>query len=111
MISDWWRQEKDILKKQYLSPVGQPDKWHLNYGGSCDNDVHEHFKCLMETVFGRAFIHETEDGYFTYNCEQKNDGFICSDMYLKEWFVYVKEDRYLLLNGEKVFLRKGMNIL
>ena len=38
-------------------------------GGCCDNDVHEIFKCLEETVLKRAFIYQNGDGtLLCYNC-------------------------------------------
>jgi hypothetical protein len=41
-----------------------------NQGGCCDNDVHEIFKCLEETVLRKAFAHKNEDGTFlTYGCK------------------------------------------
>ena len=27
-----------------------------NQGGCCDNDVHEHFKCLEETILNKMFV-------------------------------------------------------
>ena len=111
MISDWWRQGDNELKKQYLSPINQPDKWDINYGGSCDNDVHEHFKCLVETVFGKAFIHETSDGYVTYNCIREGEEFICKDAYLKEWVIYSESEKEMLLNRKKVRVKKGLQVL
>lgn len=109
MISDWWRQSDDELKKQYLSPVNNPSKWDAQYGGSCDNDVHEHFKCLMETVFGRAFIHETKDGVLTYNCVSEDGKFVCRDQYLREWIIYSEEAKKVSLNGKEYLVNKGMN--
>ena len=111
MISDWWRQGDNELKKQYLTPLNDPSKWADKYGGSCDNDVHEHFKCLMDTVFGKAFIHETEEGYQTYNCRYTNGKFICGDEYLREWIVYSDKDTQLILNGNAFNIQKGMNVL
>lgn len=111
MISDWWRQGDNELKKQYLTPLNDPSKWADKFGGSCDNDVHEHFKCLMETVFGKAFIHETEEGYQTYNCTYTNGKFICGDEYLREWIIYSDKDTQLILNGNAFNIQKGMNVL
>ena len=111
MISDWWRQGDNELKKQYLTPLNDPSKWADKFGGSCDNDVHEHFKCLMETVFGKAFIHETEEGYQTYNCTHKNEEFICSDEYLQEWVICSDKNTKLILNGNEYNIQKGMNVL
>ena len=111
MISDWWRQGNEELKKQYLSPINNPAKWPAQYGGSCDNDVHEHFKCLMETVFGKAFVHETEDGYVTYNCKKTQDGFETEDSYVKEWIVYAIQPIEITLNGKKQTLKQGLQVI
>ena len=50
-------------------------------GGCCDNDVHEIFKCMEETVLKKAFLHEEEDGgVLTFGCRAENrDG---------EWIVH-----------------------
>ncbi len=109
MISDWWRQGDDELKKQYLSPINDPSKWPVNYGGSCDNDVHEHFKCLMETVFGKAFIHETEEGFHTYNCMYKDGTFTCKDSHLQEWIIYSKKQTTITLNEKETVIQQGLN--
>ena len=111
MISHWWRQEKGTLIMQYLEPWNKPELWDKNYGGSCDNDVHEHFKALMETVFGKAFIHETEDGFETYNCYENDGRFICKDNYLKEWVIYSNSNRKIILNGKETEVIKGMNFI
>ena len=101
----------DELKKQYLSPINDPSKWPINYGGSCDNDVHEHFKCLVETVFGKAFIHETEAGFQTYNCMYKKGQFVCDDSYLREWIIYSKKQTTMTLNGRETLIQQGMNVI
>lgn len=111
MISDWWRQGDEELKKQYLSPINNPAKWQAQYGGSCDNDVHEHFKCLMETVFGKAFVHETESGYVTYNCKNTEAGFETGDSYVKEWIVYAINQTEITLNGKRHTLKKGLQVI
>jgi hypothetical protein len=111
MISDWWRQDDNELKKQYLSPIHKPHRWHAQYGGSCDNDVHEHFKCLVETVFAKAFIHETEEGYETYNCRYEEGRFVCEDPYLQEWVIYSEHPEEMILNGTKAFVSQGMNVI
>jgi len=111
MVSQWWRQEKGTLIMQYLEPWDKPECWDNNYGGSCDNDVHEHFKALMETVFGKAFIHEIENGFETYNCYQNKGEFICDDTYLKEWVIYSNSDQIMTLNGKETAIVKGMNFI
>lgn len=41
-----------------------------NQGGACDNDVHEHFKCLEETLLEKAFVLVRDDeSVLAYNCE------------------------------------------
>ncbi len=111
MISDWWRQKSGTLINQYLQPWNKPELWDKDYGGSCDNDVHEHFKCLMETVFGKAFIHETENGFVSYNCYEKNGQFVCEDRNLSEWVIYSMSNRKIVLNGKETTVMKGMNFL
>ena len=111
MISDWWRQDEKALINQYLQPWNKPEEWDKNYGGSCDNDVHEHFKCLMETVFGKAFIHETEDGFVTYNCKMQGDEFVCTDPYLQKWVIFAENEKRLCLNGAWNKVKKGLNFI
>ena len=111
MISDWWRQEDDEVKLQDLRPWDKPSEWDKYYGGSCDNDVHEHFKCLMETVFGKAFIHESENGYVTYNCTRRDDGFSCEDAHLREWVVFSESAKEVVLNGKHVHLKSGLQVI
>lgn len=59
MISDWYR----VDTTRFVSSFGRFD------GGSCDNDVHEIFKCLGEVLLTSAYIYEQEDGTMvTHNC-------------------------------------------
>jgi len=109
MISDWWRQDPDALIMQYLEPWDHPEKWYSCYGGSCDNDVHEHFKCLVETVFGKAFIHQTDDGFVTYNCKKTDAGFVCEDNFLNEWIVYCTNEQDITLNKKEYSAKIGFN--
>lgn len=109
LISDWFRQEEGKLKLQYL-PLDS-SKWDEMYGGSCDNDVHEHFKCLAETVFGRAFVHQTAQGYLTYNCSMVGNSFNSKDIYLKQWIVYSLEEKKIIIDNKEVLLKKGFNFI
>ena len=66
MISDWWKAPPDTNVGGYY---GQ--------GGACDNDVHEIFKAMEETVLTKAYVAQAEDGSLvTYNCtaEIQDDG-------------------------------------
>jgi hypothetical protein len=65
----------------------------------------------METVFGKAFIHATDNGFETYNCYQKDGQFICEDSYLKEWIIYSNSDQIMTLNGKETAIVKGMNFI
>ena len=73
MISDWYRTGEQKLVGGYESCPLFLEKETLyvdNQGGCCDNDVHEIFKCLEETVLRKAFAHKNEDGTFlTYGCK------------------------------------------
>ena len=111
MISDWWRQDPQALIMEYLEPWNKPEKWGECYGGSCDNDVHEHFKCLMETVFGKAFVHISDDEIVTYNCKQTEDGFVCEDSYVSQWVIYSEKEQEIMLNSKIVNICKGFNVI
>jgi len=74
MVSGWYRTGEQRLTGGYIGcPLIFPDR--LDYsadvqGGACDNDVHEIFKCLEETVLKKAFVGEREDGeVVAYNCD------------------------------------------
>ena len=77
MISDWYRQGDVKLCGGYeFCPLISGDEalWVDNQGGCCDNDVHEIFKCIEETVLNKAFIYENDDGTFTsYGCKVNAD--------------------------------------
>ena len=81
MISSWYRTGKEKLTGGYeFCYLYLPDKVIKdidNQGGCCDNDVHEIFKCIEETVMGKAFLHQNEDGsYITFGCELKGNNII-----------------------------------
>ena len=60
MISGWYK----AAPSTWVTGYWEPD------GGCCDNDVHEIFKCLEETVLTSAFVAELSDGTIRpYNCK------------------------------------------
>lgn len=64
MISRWWR-----------APANTATGGYWGQGGCCDNDVHEHFKCLEEIALTAAFVVQRESGEVVgWNCivEQQN---------------------------------------
>lgn len=112
MISNWFRHSEKKLAFQYIRYINLPATWNKDYGGSCDNDVHEHFKCLCETVFGKVFIHENNDGTFeTYNCRKADTGFESSDNYLTTLVVYSENTNKIIFNAKEFDLHRGINII
>ena len=58
MISEWWK-----------APHNQATGGYWDQGGCCDNDVHEHFKCLEEVALASAYLIERRDGSLAaWNC-------------------------------------------
>lgn len=73
MVSGWYRAcpEGRMMGGYPTCPLIWEDgaEWVDNHGGCCDNDVHEHYKCMEETVLGKAFVLIREDGsVLAYNC-------------------------------------------
>ena len=65
MISDWYRARPNTFVNGYLAMDGAQQS-----GGSCDNDVHEIFKCLGEIALTSAYVVENDDGSLeTWNCK------------------------------------------
>lgn len=83
MISGWYKHEEQRITGGFLThplmlkgesiPVD-------NQGGCCDNDVHEIFKCMEETVLKKAFIHEKENGeYYLAGCKNVDGQIVIDD--------------------------------
>lgn len=71
MISGWWRSKGDAPVGAYLSmPLVTAEGifGSDNQGGCCDNDVHEHFKCLAEVALLYAYVIVDSHGVENYNC-------------------------------------------
>jgi hypothetical protein len=78
MISGWYRVgEQKVVGGYEFCPLimdGYQDEKADRQGGCCDNDVHEIFKCMEETVMNKAFLYENEDGSFLcYGCEAESE--------------------------------------
>lgn len=86
MISGWYRVgEQKVTGGYEFCPLildGYSDYEADTQGGCCDNDVHELFKCMEETVLGKAFVHEDENGsFFCVGCTAKlEEGNLCVEM-------------------------------
>lgn len=53
-----------VIGEQYVDMIS-----HFYDGWCCDNDVHEHFKCLEEVALTHAFVVEHADGeWASWNC-------------------------------------------
>ena len=77
MISGWYRTggQKLVGGYEWCPLFLEKETLYVdNQGGCCDNDVHEIFKCMEETVLNKAFAHRNEDGTFlTYGCTVTQD--------------------------------------
>lgn len=112
MVSDWYRQRPRKLIKQYLMNFKNISVNRSDYGGSCDNDVHEHFKCLDECVYGKAFLHELNDGkYLCYSCVIDNGNVIIADNTVTTCIIYLESASKLKINGKEYQINKGFNTI
>lgn len=73
MISDWWRVKDGVVAFGFADPLRNRIDG-IYQGACCDNDVHEHFKCLEEIVINRCFVHEEAGQFICYNCKCNMDG-------------------------------------
>lgn len=111
MISDWFKHSDKKLQFQYIRNLNVKYFWKKDFGGSCDNDVHEHFKCLCETVFGKSFIHEKENGQIEmYNCfKLSQNEFKTNDTCVKTVVYFSTADKIVSFNEKEISLKKGLN--
>ena len=70
MISGWYRTQKnDPVTGGYPNHKLVMDGYKKDadtQGGCCDNDVHEHFKCLEETILNKMFVNVYDDNISVY---------------------------------------------
>lgn len=111
MVSDWYRQNPKRLIFQYFISLKGISKWRYDFGGSCDNDVHEHFKCLAETVLDKAFIHENSDKTICYSCKFNNNVVDIISPYTKQLIFYCIKEKDIILNDKTIRLSKGFNYI
>ena len=102
MISGWYRVgEQKVVGGYEFCPLimdGYQDEKADRQGGCCDNDVHEIFKCMEETVMNKAFLHENEDGTFLcYGCEAMSENGVLQIQMSEnvKTLVYSLKNRYL----------------
>lgn len=108
MISSWYKiAENKVVGGYEFCPLIINNEFYItdNNGGCCDNDVHEIFKCLEETVYDKAFIYENEDGTFlTYgiNAEQNGDELMLDIINGENILCYnFKSKKKVVIGGEK----------
>ena len=94
MISGWYRTQKsDPLTGGYPKHKLVMDGYKKdadNQGGCCDNDVHEHFKCLEETLLGKVFVNVYGDRVSVYGGEATiENGKIALNCYEETDTVYI----------------------
>jgi len=117
MISGWYRIGEQKVNGGYeFCPLilgGGVEEIVDTQGGCCDNDVHEIFKCMEETVLKKAFVHENDDGTFTtFGCTVENSGNTlnvkCDDS-VKD-FVYSLKDKYEVSVKSGIYDLKGFGL-
>lgn len=111
MVSEWYRQNPKRLIFQYFLSLKGISKWRYDFGGSCDNDVHEHFKCLAETVLDKAFVHETPNKTLSYNCIVKGSNISLTSPYTEQLVYYSESNKIVVLDGKSINLTKGFNFI
>lgn len=112
MIYDWYRQNPKKIYLQYIGNMNNPKTWKKAICGSCDNDVHEHFKCLEETVFGKAFVHlEESKTPLHYNCYVEKNGYSSKDEYVKTYIVRSDKSGEIIIDNTTYPYSKGVNFI
>ena len=109
MISDWWRADTNRVSKGYAY-VEDGIREGEYKGASCDNDVHEIFKCMEETVYGKAFVHELNDGMIAYQC-RINGNTIETEAECRELIYFSAGEKEIKVGKEKFRIKKGLNFL
>lgn len=112
MISDWYRSNPKRFVHQYVINFKfPPTRLAPDYGGSCDNDVHEHFKCLSETLLSKAFIHFDAGRLLLYGCSERNGGFISRGDNVKTLVVHAIQPGTILFDGVEYPVDRGINLM
>lgn len=105
MISGWFRHGKQKVTGGFLEcPLYTKDEtlYVDTQGGCCDNDVHEIFKCMEETVLKKAFIHFDVNGdCVCYCCKVENDRIILNKD-VRVLVGYSDSTRYLKMSGRRI---------
>lgn len=120
MISGWYRTSRTqkVTGGFYTCPLFLADGETIRVdrqGGCCDNDVHEIFKCMEETVLKKAFLLERDDGsLLCYNCKAERKADTVEVISLEEisfLHVNLKNPANISVCGKKFSLPDGMKML
>lgn len=119
MVSEWYRAcpEGRAMGAYPSCPLifENDSVWVDNQGGCCDNDVHEHFKCLEETVLFKAFVLVRSDGsLLTYNGKAQLEGDVLNVTSSEPlYYIHINTPRALTISyhGETYNVGKGMTML
>jgi hypothetical protein len=114
-ISGWYRAgEQKPMGGYDRCPLIYEDRWENvdNQSGACDNDVHEHFKCLEETLLKKVFI-VCKDGLRGYNCSVKDGDVIEVIPYGECEYIHINSDKDLIIkiNSKEINVQKGLHML
>ena len=117
MISGWYRtcKSQKVTGGHYNCPLflsgGEAIRVDRQ-GGCCDNDVHEIFKCLEETVLKKAFVHEKADGSFLcYSGKAERNGDTVNVTLFEDTeqlYLNFASDTVISLNGKEISVKKGI---
>lgn len=111
-VSDWYKTNPRKFVFQYILNFRLlPNKFSRDYGGSCDNDVNEHFKCLGETVLGKAFVHIENGKELLYGCKRGDNGYVSAGDTPKTLVVFSDFDDSVIFNNKKYALSHGVNVI
>lgn len=116
MISDWYRTGKNqkVTGGYHTCGLIYDDRVENvdNQGGACDNDVHEIFKCLEETLYGRVFLNEEKGSVAVYGAPAAYtaDGVLSLEVGedTKEIHCALKHPLKILFNGKEKELKQGL---
>lgn len=85
-----------------------------NQGGACDYDVHEHFKCLEETLLKKAFVIIGDNYLKGYNCNIAfKDNVYVVDFFEECDFIHVNSKTKIefLANNRKYVVDSGLHLI
>ena len=118
MISGWYRMGEQKITGGYLIsgfPYNGTYKTYKemdNQGGACDNDVHEHFKCLEETLLKKAFL-VNKNGVRGYNCSVKDSDLTEVIPYGECEYLHINTDCDITVKicGKTINAKRGLKMI